>query len=172
MDAKYTVVAFKTFVRIFNSHRLPQSMEDCKQLKVCPWDQEAQLIDGQMAIYYINEALVHHPMVVFPFEEDSTQIPLPCTDLELAEIIEDENYISKIKNIIQIEKTVGYLSFQKFEEKNYLDFISFGLPLLSLELIAKVCDRMNKIPVSFLFICFIKHICTLLFVYKDKPVEI
>ena len=129
-------------------HRLPKTMSKGKHLKVCPWDQESQIIDSSMALYYLNEALIHHPMFVYEYSKESINIPLPCTDDEITAATSDVKYITAIKNVIDIDNTVGYLSFQKFNDQNYLESISFGLPLLSLELAAKVCDRMNTIAVS------------------------
>ena len=129
-------------------HRLPERMTKSQQLKVCPWDQESQIIESSMALYYLNEALIHHPMFVYEYSKESINVPLPCNDDELSAATSDVDYIQAIKHLIDIENTVGYLSFQKFNNQNYLESISFGLPLLSLELAAKVCDRMNSLTVS------------------------
>ena len=130
--------------------KLPEQMATSKLLKVCPWDQESQIIDGAMALYYLNEALIHHPMFVSEYagQSESVNLPMPCKEEDLLKITPDPAYVKNIQALIDFRQTVGYFSFQKFGEQNYLESVSFGLPLLSLELAAKVCDRMNSIEVS------------------------
>ena len=101
-----------------------------KQYKVSPWDQESQVIEANMALYYLNEALMHHPIFVCETQtSENTKLALPCSQSELNEILGNcDEYSEKIQSIVDLESTVGFLSFQNFEGRQFLESVSFGIP--------------------------------------------
>ena len=83
-----------------------------------------------MALYYLNEALVHHPIFVCETQtSENTKLALPCSQSELNEILgNSDEYSEKIQSIVDLESTVGFLSFQNFEGRQFLESVSFGIP--------------------------------------------
>lgn len=133
--------------RGFRLRALPKCLENALKYKVYPWEHDIQILQSSMAIYHLNEALIHHPVVVRNHEDDVRPVALPNSVESLNEFL-GESQVKTLVEIVDPSKCAGYISQVKVGAKTFIDSISFGIPLTSLELAAKVCDGMSNIEPS------------------------
>jgi len=129
--------------RGFRLRSFPKCLERAR-IKVYPWEHDIQILSSSMGLYHLNEALIHHPIVLRNHSNDLSPVALPQSveDLSRAGIREDQ--LDTLAELVDPTKCAGYISCVELEGTTFIDAINFGIPLTSLELTAKVCDGMSS----------------------------
>lgn len=131
--------------RGFRLRSFPKCLETARKFKVYPWEHDIQILSSSMGLYHLNEALIHHPIVLRNHSNDLPPVALPQTreELSIAGIRDDQ--LATLSDLVDPTKCAGYISQVELDGHTFIDAINFGIPLTSLELTAKVCDGMSTI---------------------------
>lgn len=130
--------------RGFRLRSFPKCLERARKFKVYPWEHDIQILSSSMGLYHLNEALIHHPIVLRNHSTDLPPVALPQSTEELSRAGIREDQLDTLAELVDPSKCAGYISRVELEGTTFIDAINFGIPLTSLELTAKVCDGMSS----------------------------